>query len=69
MVVYNLGEKDIRSVRVILASFGIFAANMRDIDAVVSRTRRDILDKLGTGNLTMGKQNTRPQHTAQSGYI
>jgi hypothetical protein len=34
MVVYNLGGKDIHIVRVILASFGIFAANMMDIDAM-----------------------------------
>jgi hypothetical protein len=34
MVVYSLGEKDIRAVRVILASSGIFAANMMDIDAM-----------------------------------
>jgi hypothetical protein len=34
MVIYNLGEKDIQSARVVLASFGIFAANMGDIDAM-----------------------------------
>ena len=34
MVVYSLGEKDIQTVRVILASYGIFAANMMDIDAM-----------------------------------
>ena len=33
MVVYSLGEKDIQTVRVILASYGIFAANMMDIPA------------------------------------
>jgi hypothetical protein len=31
MVVYSLGEKDIQTVRVILASYGIYAANMMDI--------------------------------------
>jgi hypothetical protein len=36
MVVYNLGEKDIQAVRVILASYGIYAANMMDIDAMGS---------------------------------
>ena len=34
MVVYNLGEKDIQTVRVILVSYGIYAANMMDIDAM-----------------------------------
>jgi hypothetical protein len=33
VVVYNLGEKDIQIVRVVLASF-IFAANMMDINAM-----------------------------------
>jgi hypothetical protein len=33
MAIYNVGERDIETVRVILASFGIFAANMMDIDA------------------------------------
>jgi hypothetical protein len=32
MAVYDLGERDIDIVRVILASYGIFAANMVDID-------------------------------------
>jgi hypothetical protein len=34
MVVYSLGEKDIQTVRVILASYGICAANMMDLDAM-----------------------------------
>ena len=34
MVVYNLGDEGIQSVRVILASFGIFAADMLDVDAM-----------------------------------
>jgi hypothetical protein len=34
MAIYNVGERDIGAVRVILASFGIFAANMVDIDAM-----------------------------------
>ena len=34
MAVYNLGERGIEIVRVILASYGIFAANMMDIDAM-----------------------------------
>jgi hypothetical protein len=34
MVLYNLREKGIQIVRVVLASFGIFAANMVDINAM-----------------------------------
>jgi hypothetical protein len=34
MAIYNVGERDIGAVRVILASFGIFAADMMDIDAM-----------------------------------
>jgi hypothetical protein len=34
MAIYDVGERDIGAVRVILASFGIFAANMTDIDAM-----------------------------------
>ena len=34
MAIYNLGERDIDAVRVILASYGIFAVNMTDIDAM-----------------------------------
>jgi hypothetical protein len=34
MVVYNLGGKDIGVVPVVLAPFGIFVANMMDIDAM-----------------------------------
>jgi hypothetical protein len=34
MAIYNVGERDIASVRVILASYGIFAVNMTDIDAM-----------------------------------
>jgi hypothetical protein len=34
MGAYNLGEKDIQTVRAILASYGIYAANMMDIDAM-----------------------------------
>jgi hypothetical protein len=34
MVAWGLGEKDIQAVRVILASYGIYAANMMDIDAM-----------------------------------
>jgi hypothetical protein len=34
MAIYNVGERDIGTVRVILASFGIFAADMADIDAM-----------------------------------
>jgi hypothetical protein len=34
MAIYNVGERDIGAVRVMLASFGIFAADMMDIDAV-----------------------------------
>jgi hypothetical protein len=33
MVAWNFGEQDIQTVRVILASYGIYAANMTDIDA------------------------------------
>jgi hypothetical protein len=69
MVVYNLGEKDIQSVRVILASFGIFAANMLDVDAMgipdPEGHSRNIEDWRSSG---VGKRNTRPQHTAQSGF-
>jgi hypothetical protein len=35
VVVYNLGGKGIQVVRVVLASLGIFVADMMDIDAVV----------------------------------
>jgi hypothetical protein len=34
MVIFNVGERDISNVRVILASFGIFAIDMADIDAM-----------------------------------
>ena len=34
MVIFNVGERDISNVRVILASFGIFAIDMTDIDAM-----------------------------------
>jgi hypothetical protein len=34
MAIYNVGERDIETVRVVLASFVIFAANMMDIDAM-----------------------------------
>jgi hypothetical protein len=34
MVVWDLGEKDIQTIRVILAAHGIYAANMTDIDAM-----------------------------------
>jgi hypothetical protein len=34
MAIYNAGERDIGTVRVILASYGIFAASMADIDAM-----------------------------------
>ena len=34
MAIYNVGERDIANVRVILASYGIFAVNMADIDAM-----------------------------------
>jgi hypothetical protein len=34
MAIYNVGERYIGTVRVILASYGIFAANMADIDAM-----------------------------------
>jgi hypothetical protein len=34
MAIYNVGERDIGTVSVILASFGILAANMTDIDAM-----------------------------------
>jgi hypothetical protein len=34
MAIYNVGERDIANVRVILASFGIFAVDMTDIDAM-----------------------------------
>jgi hypothetical protein len=34
MAIYNVGEKDISNVRVILASFGIFAVDMAEIDAM-----------------------------------
>jgi hypothetical protein len=70
MAIYNVGERDIDTVRVILASFGIFAANMADIDAM------GVLDPEGhtrhilmTGNPTMGERNTGLNHTAQSGYL
>jgi hypothetical protein len=75
MAVYNLdnlGEKDIEVVRVVLASFGSFAAIMMDIDrrnGAESRTRRGTLDTLMTGDLTMGKRNPRLQHTAQYGVL
>jgi hypothetical protein len=34
MAIFNVGERDISTVRVILASFGIFAVDMADIDAM-----------------------------------
>jgi hypothetical protein len=34
MAIYNVGERGAGTVRVILAPFGIFAANMADIDAM-----------------------------------
>jgi hypothetical protein len=34
MVVWNFGEKDIKTIRVILAAHGIYAADMADIDAM-----------------------------------
>jgi hypothetical protein len=34
MAIFNVGERDISNVRVILASFGIFAIDMADIDAM-----------------------------------
>ena len=34
MAIFNVGERDISNVRVILASFGIFAIDMTDIDAM-----------------------------------
>jgi hypothetical protein len=67
MAIYNVGERGIDIVRVVLASYGIFAANMTDIDAMGIpdfRTRRDILDTLMTGNPTMGERNTGLNHTA-----
>jgi hypothetical protein len=52
-----------------LASYGIFAVNMADIDAVGIKTRRDIIDTLMTGDPTMGERNTGLDHTAQPGYL
>jgi hypothetical protein len=60
MAVYNLGDAGIGVVRVILASCGIFAANMVDIDA---------MGTLMTGDLAMGKRNPGLQHTAQYGVL
>jgi hypothetical protein len=34
MAIYNVGERDISNVRIILASYGIFAVDMADIDAM-----------------------------------
>jgi hypothetical protein len=34
MAIYNVGERDVANVRVILAAFGIFAVDMTDIDAM-----------------------------------
>jgi hypothetical protein len=34
MVVWNFGEKDIKTIRVILAAHGIYAADKTDIDAM-----------------------------------
>jgi hypothetical protein len=34
MAIFNVGERDISNVRVILASFGIFAVDMAGIDAM-----------------------------------
>jgi hypothetical protein len=34
MAIFNVGERDIANARVILASFGIFAVDMTDIDAM-----------------------------------
>jgi hypothetical protein len=34
MAIFNVGERDISNVRVILVSFGIFAVDMADIDAM-----------------------------------
>ena len=34
MVVWNFGEKDIKTIRVILAANGIYAVDMTDIDAM-----------------------------------
>jgi hypothetical protein len=69
MVVWNFGEKDIKTIRVILAAHGIYAAGMTDIDAGGIRTRRDITDTLMTGSLTTEEQNISQDHTAQSGCM
>jgi hypothetical protein len=34
MAIYNAGDRYVEAARVILAPFGIFAANMMDIDAM-----------------------------------
>jgi hypothetical protein len=50
MAIYNVGERDIVNVRVILASFGIFAVDMTDIMRWGFMTRRDIIGTLMTSH-------------------
>jgi hypothetical protein len=54
MAIFNVEERDNSNVRVILASFGIFAVDMADIDAMLMRwgflIRRDIIGTLMTGD-------------------